>query len=68
MQVVLSSSNNKGFLEVDINPNPLRSEFIKKELTDGNIFKIPKMPGLGILRIPNAIKKYIQTSERSKIN
>ena len=65
---LLSSSNNKGFLEVDINPNPLRSEFIKKELTDGNIFKIPKMPGLGILRIPKAIKKYIQTSERSKIN
>ncbi len=65
---LLSSSDNKGFLEVDINPNPLRSEFIKKELADGNVFKISKMPGLGILRIPNTIKKYIQTSERSKIN
>ena len=65
---LLSSSDNKGFLEVDINPNPLRSEFIKKELADGNVFKISKIPGLGILRIPNAIKKYIKTSERSKIN
>ena len=65
---LLSSSDNKGFLEVDINPNPLRSEFIKKEFADGNVFKISKIPGLGILRIPNAIKKYIKTSERSKIN
>ena len=65
---LLSGSKSKGFLEIDINPNPLRSEFIKKELMNGQYFQINNLPGLGILKIPATIKKYIKNIEKSKLN
>ena len=65
---LLSGSKSKGFLEVDINPNPLRSEFLKKELMNGQYFQINNLPGLGILKIPATIKKYLKNIEKSKLN
>jgi len=57
---LIASLPNGGLLELDQNPNPLRSDLLEEPLTvDGNgRLRLPDGPGLGVRLSESALQKY----------
>lgn len=56
---LLAAAGGAGLLEIDVNPNPLRTAFpaASAPLSDGR-FVLPDGPGLGIDEIPEELERY----------
>ncbi|WP_112322848.1 mandelate racemase/muconate lactonizing enzyme family protein [Oceanibium sediminis] len=56
---LLAAVGGDGALEVDVNPNPLRTAFYgDAEPVDGGMWTCSQAPGLGVERIPEALLPY----------
>lgn len=54
---LLAAVGGDGLLEVDANPNPLRSDFQPAAISDGR-WHCPDKPGLAIDAVPETLKQY----------
>lgn len=55
---LLAAAGGSGFLEVDVNPNPLRDMFVAQNVFQDGAFQISQAPGLGFEVLPDNIAQY----------
>ncbi|SHH77805.1 mandelate racemase/muconate lactonizing enzyme family protein [Marivita hallyeonensis] len=64
---LLAAAGGDGFLEVDVNPNPLRDAFAPWGDTETRgVMKISAAPGLGISELPDSVASY-QTANHTLV-